>query len=234
MIGYLDQPDHEYLEVRVLDTGIGIAKSQQHLLFETFSQVDASSRRKYEGTGLGLVICKRLVQAMGGRIWVESDAGAGAEFCFLVRTKLFSDRIGSAAPSGDAVTLGRFGLDHPCDMLIVGPKAVTETLVAACRSLGYAPHRSEDYALTGNAYRRRHYRMVFVWIEDAGLGLMLARKIRMDNHIQRPDSLVGVLPESSGLSPEQCQLSGLQRVIREQPTPELVARLILEELPPRD
>lgn len=70
--GFLDQPDHEYLEVQVRDSGIGIPSEQQHLLFEAFSQVDASAKRRYEGTGLGLVICKRLVTAMGGRIWVDS------------------------------------------------------------------------------------------------------------------------------------------------------------------
>ncbi len=241
VIGFLDQPDHEYLEVRVRDTGIGIAKSQQHLLFEAFSQVDASSKRKYEGTGLGLVICKRLVQGMGGRIWVDSELGRGAEFGFIVRTKLFSDRICQAMD--DEATAAdwtdRFALEHPCDLLIVGPKAATDPLVAACRKLGYAPHRSEDYALNGNAYRRRHYRIIFVWMEATGQALELVRKIRLDkirldSHVQRPDSLVGLLPDGSGLSPENCRLSGLQRVIQGEPLePAMVARLIREELLPR-
>jgi len=123
--------------------------------------------------------------------------------------------------------------------LIVGPKAATDPLVAACRKLGYAPHRSEDYALNGNAYRRRHYRIIFVWMEATGQALELVRKIRLDkirldSHVQRPDSLVGLLPDGSGLSPENCRLSGLQRVIQGEPLePAMVARLIREELLPR-
>lgn len=68
----------------VSDTGIGIDKGDRNKLFQSFSQVDASISRKYGGTGLGLNICKQLVELMGGRIEVESEKNRGSNFSFSI------------------------------------------------------------------------------------------------------------------------------------------------------
>ena len=81
------QPDECLLHFSVRDTGIGIPLDRQDRLFKSFQQVDASTTRHYGGTGLGLAICKRLTELLGGRIWVESDAGRGATFHFTILTK---------------------------------------------------------------------------------------------------------------------------------------------------
>jgi PAS domain S-box-containing protein len=70
------------LHFQVRDSGIGIPKEKQEMIFEAFTQVDSSTTRNYGGTGLGLAITSRIVQLMGGKIWVESEPGRGSIFHF--------------------------------------------------------------------------------------------------------------------------------------------------------
>ena len=68
----------------VIDSGIGVPAEERERIFERFYQVDSSARRRYQGTGLGLTICKHIVSQHGGRIWVQDAEGGGSQFHFTI------------------------------------------------------------------------------------------------------------------------------------------------------
>jgi signal transduction histidine kinase len=100
-------------EIAVADTGIGIPKEQQGKLFDSFVQVDSSISRKFGGTGLGLVICKKIVELMHGNITMESDKGKGATFTFTfcaeIGTQVIAGDVPAEAPGGGAPSGGAPG-----------------------------------------------------------------------------------------------------------------------------
>lgn len=89
---------YDTLHFEVVDTGCGIPSEKFDLLFEAFSQVDSSTTRQYGGTGLGLVISKRLIERMKGRMWVDSEVGAGSNFQFTIQLKLPDELKATLSP----------------------------------------------------------------------------------------------------------------------------------------
>jgi signal transduction histidine kinase len=93
----VDEGNDDFLEIAVADTGIGIKREDQEIIFEDFRQLDGSSSRQYGGTGLGLGLCKKLAEALGGAIRVSSEVGVGSVFSLLLPVR---------SPSGPPVQPG--------------------------------------------------------------------------------------------------------------------------------
>lgn len=85
-----------YLEFKVIDSGIGIPEEKLSHVFESFTQSDSSTTRNYGGSGLGLSICRKLVNLMGGNIWAKSELGSGSTFTFTIKTSEYLKENNSA------------------------------------------------------------------------------------------------------------------------------------------
>jgi CheY-like chemotaxis protein len=106
------------LRFEVTDTGIGMDDSALGRLFQSFSQADSSMTRRYGGTGLGLVISKRLINLMGGDIAVKSEPGKGSCFSFVLDTETAPDSSKAAALAGLAGPAGNEALTRPWAVLL--------------------------------------------------------------------------------------------------------------------
>jgi signal transduction histidine kinase/DNA-binding response OmpR family regulator len=134
----------------VRDTGIGIPVDKRQSIFEAFAQADGSTTRKFGGTGLGLAISERLVKAMGGRIWVDSEVGKGSQFHFMVSTQRCKESIEELA-SGVALK-GVTALvvdDNPTNRLILsellrGWEMLAETAASAAQAMALMRARTEE------------------------------------------------------------------------------------------
>ncbi|MFY0696388.1 MAG: response regulator [Balneola sp.] len=116
------------LDITIKDTGIGISPKGLKKLFKSFSQVDASTTRKYGGTGLGLVISKRLIEALGGEISVKSKVGEGTQFFFHVEVERSSKKL---TPYQSSLLKGKKALfldDNPTNLKIFKEQAATHHL----------------------------------------------------------------------------------------------------------
>ncbi len=89
---YISKVSHNRYRFEIKDTGIGLTQEQKSKLFESFSQADGSTTRKYGGTGLGLTISKQLVELMNGKIWIESEYGVGSSFIFEIELEEKNER----------------------------------------------------------------------------------------------------------------------------------------------
>lgn len=149
----------------VNDTGIGISADKLDRLFQSFSQVDSSTTRKYGGTGLGLAISKRLVELMGGRIWVESHPGQGSTFHFTILAEATDLKPSRSEVSTIQPPTGT-GRSKPLRILLAEDNNVNQKVaLQMLKKLGY----SADVAANGlevlQALGRQPYDVVLMDIQ---------------------------------------------------------------------
>jgi two-component system sensor histidine kinase/response regulator len=216
----------------VTDTGVGSPPEKQQLIFESFTQADGSTTRRYGGTGLGLTISSKLVTLMGGRIWVDSAPGAGSTFTFTAR---FAPT--EAAPENPDAYADLDGVS----VLIVDDNATNRRLLAATTSRwGMKPMGVDGgvralAALTSMRTSGQPFRLVLLDLHMPGLdGFEVAEKIRQDQSLA--GSTIMMLTSSQRKSDtERCRQLGvstfLVKPIRQAELRESVARALRDPAP---
>lgn len=189
--------EHVTLRCSVRDTGPGIPRDKQSLLFQKFTQLDSSTARNHGGAGLGLAIAKQICELMGGVIGVESEPGRGSEFWFTVRLSKTARVPGAPRESRDAQTEGMgFGdaghMERPravCDPALQLPKAKVlvvednatnlEVALGMLRLLGVEAEAARNGAEAIEALRREEYGLVLMDVQMPGMdGYELTRRVR--------------------------------------------------------
>lgn len=161
--------DHDLLCFRVRDTGIGITKEGMKRLFQTFSQVDASSSRRFGGTGLGLSIARMLTELLGGKMGVESEPGEGSTFWFTIK----AGRVAKPEPAQTKAAETGDGQPHFEDLrvLLAEDNVVNQKVTSRMLALAGA-----DVQVAADGYQ------VMTWIEQAQFDIVL-----MDCQMPRMD-----------------------------------------------
>ena len=192
------------LHVAVTDTGPGIPADKQALIFHAFSQADTSTARRFGGTGLGLTISSQLVALMGGRLWVESEAGQGATFSFTASLTVHDRRV--EAPAVRPVSL------EGLPVLVVDDNATNLTILHEMLSRWrMRPSAVSDgaTALAALAGSPQGFPLVLLDAVMPGMdGFAVARKIREDARLGGAT----IMMLSSGDQPgdaEQCRALGV-------------------------
>jgi PAS domain S-box-containing protein len=205
----LENYNHE-IHFAVKDTGIGIHEDKLGRLFQSFSQVDASTTRRYGGTGLGLVISKKLVEMMGGKIWVDSGVGKGSTFHFTIQAQsTLKEPIDATKPVSHSDDDIREKLDHDLRILLAEDNSVNQMVTRRMlNKLGY----SADVAANGNevlqALERQTYDVILMDVLMPEMdGLEATRAIRQ----RWPDGPKIIAMTASALEGdrEKCMAAGM-------------------------
>ena len=172
-----DAPGTVMLHFSVSDTGIGIPKDKLKYIFESFTQADGSSTRKYGGTGLGLTISSRIIALMGGEIWAESEPGKGSTFHFTARLE-----IGGKSPHDKAAPENRLktARKNNIRVLLAEDNAVNkEVALVMLENEGYSVEAVDNGREALDALKRERFDIVLMDIQMPEMdGIETTRTIR--------------------------------------------------------
>ena len=198
----------------VKDTGIGIPEDKMGRLFQSFSQVDASTARRYGGTGLGLAISKRLAELMGGKMWVESEVGKGSTFHFtiLVEPTLCEPiEIGRHASRVDV----RGDLDQGLSILLAEDNLVNQMVTQRMlNKLGYRADVAANGIEVLQALERRHYDVVLMDVQMPEMdGLKATQAIRQRWPDREQPVIIAMTASALKGDREMCLAAGMDGYI---------------------
>jgi len=200
------------LHFAVRDTGIGIPRDRMDKLFQSFSQVDMSTTRKYGGTGLGLAISKRLVELMDGMIWAESEPGVGSIFHFALPVDVSLDRLPKPA-----VALSQpISKSHTnMRILMAEDNAVNQkVLLQMLKKLGYRADVAADGIEALKALEIRPYDLVLMDIQMPEMdGFEAAREIRRHWQTSIQPKIIALTAYALEGDREKCMEAGMDGYI---------------------
>lgn len=216
--GAARQPASDVYDVRftVADTGIGIPADRIDRLFLSFSQVDASTTRKYGGTGLGLAICRRLTELLGGRIWVESELGKGTRMSFTIQAAAGPSPAVAPPPRLPPPPEApqpepRLGDRHPLRVLVAEDNLVNQRVALAMLArLGYRADLAVNGLEAVDAVRRVPYDVVLMDLHMPELdGLNAMRQIVEEHPIGRRPRIVALTASAFDEDRNACVAAGM-------------------------
>ncbi|GAB4234941.1 MAG: hypothetical protein Kow00121_62580 [Elainellaceae cyanobacterium] len=202
------------LRFSIQDTGVGIAPEHQHQIFAPFAQVDSSSSRQYSGTGLGLTICKKIVQLMGGRIGVESALDRGSTFWFIVPLQPIQPK---PPPDEASLVLATDSEIAPeptnSKVLIVEDEESNNILLQLMlEDMGYAADAVRDGIKALEQLEQADYDLILMDCQMPGLdGYQATQRIRQREQAQpeRHRIIIGVTAHAMMGDREKCLAAGM-------------------------
>ncbi len=164
----------------IKDTGIGISENDISKLFQPFSQVDMSNTRKYGGTGLGLAISRQLVELMGGKIWVESEAGKGSTFHFTIIAEELDDNASDNSGQASQTNVLKKGPMGKCRVLLAEDNQMNRAVtLRMLKKLGYTADAVASGREAIESLHGQHYDLILMDVQMPDTdGLEAAKKIR--------------------------------------------------------
>ena len=203
-----DAANSDLFLIKVEDTGIGIDLETQKRLFEPFSQADSSYTRSYEGAGLGLAICKKLTEILGGKISVESSPGTGSCFTLTMPFQIEKDDAHHQQDTG-AHSLPIFSQEF--DTLIVEDKMenaqIAQTMI---KMLGGRCKHAENGQIAVNLCQKKKYDVILMDLSMPVMnGIDAAIELRKNANPNKNTPIIGVTADVSQKAKHECFKAGM-------------------------